>query len=178
LAYSSLVSIELDTNIFPLAYLITFRTYGTWLHGDERSSIDRLHNVFGSPRLAPNPNRKQAEALQLKHAPIILNIAQRVTVEKSVREVCRYRRYALLALNARTNHVHAVISAAIKPEPILDALKAYATRKLRQKGLISTTTRPWVRHGSTRYLWKERHVEKAINYVLYGQGDDPPDFDD
>ena len=25
-----------DDNEFPLAYLITFRTYGTWLHGDER----------------------------------------------------------------------------------------------------------------------------------------------
>jgi len=30
----------------PLAYLITFRWYGTWLHGDERGSIDRFHNKF------------------------------------------------------------------------------------------------------------------------------------
>ena len=29
-----------DTDI-PLAYLISFRCYGTWLHGDERGSIDR-----------------------------------------------------------------------------------------------------------------------------------------
>ena len=99
-------------------------------------------------------------------------------VEDAVREVCGHRKYALFALNARTNHVHSVISAACKPEPILDALKAYATRKLRRRGLISASTKPWVRHGSTRYLWKERHVEKAMNYVLYGQGDDPPDFDD
>ncbi len=178
MVYSPLVSIQLDTNIFPLAYLITFRTYGTWLHGDERGSIDRKHNVYGTPRLDPNPNRERAEGLQLRSPPIILNLAQRGIVEKAVREVCRYRRYALLALNARTNHVHAVISAACKPEPILDALKAYATRKLRQTRLISASTKPWVRHGSTRYLWKERHVEKAINYVLYGQGDDPPDFED
>src|SRR6185369_556860 len=27
-----------DTDI-PLAYLITFRSYGTWLHGDDRGSI-------------------------------------------------------------------------------------------------------------------------------------------
>ena len=33
----------------PLAYLITFRTYGTWLHGDARGSVDREHNVFGTP---------------------------------------------------------------------------------------------------------------------------------
>jgi hypothetical protein len=24
-----------EENTFPLAYLLTFRTYGTWLHGDE-----------------------------------------------------------------------------------------------------------------------------------------------
>jgi len=83
-----------------------------------------------------------------------------------------------MAVNARTNHVHVVVSAGCKPEPILDAFKAYATRKLRGMGLISTRTKPWVRHGSTRYLWKERHVEKAIEYVLYGQGDDPLDLAD
>jgi REP element-mobilizing transposase RayT len=168
----------LDTNIFPMAYLITFRTYGTWLHGDERGSMDRTHNVYGTPRLAPNPDRKHAAALKLNHAPVILNVEQRQAVERAVREVCHHRAYALLALSARTNHVHVVVSAACKPEPILETFKAYATRKLRQMGLISASMKPWVRHGSTRYLWKERHVEKAMNYVLYGQGDDPLDLDD
>ncbi len=36
--------------------------------------------------------------------------------------------------------------------------------------------KPWARHGSTIYLWKERDVEKAVEYVLLGQGD-PPVFD-
>jgi len=26
---------DCDYNLFPLAYLITIRCYGTWLHGDE-----------------------------------------------------------------------------------------------------------------------------------------------
>lgn len=168
----------LDTNIFPLAYLITFRTYGTWLHGDERGSIDLKHNVYGTPLLPPNPDQEHTAALKLNHAPVILNAEQRQAVERAVREVCRHRSYSLLAVNVRTNHVHAVVSAARRPEPILDAFKAYATRKLRRLGLISETTKLWVRHGSTRYLWKERHVEKAMNYVLYAQGDDPLDLDD
>jgi len=42
-----------DTDI-PLAYLITFRCYGTWLHGDERGSVDRFHNQYQSPSAAPN----------------------------------------------------------------------------------------------------------------------------
>ena len=28
------------------------------------------------------------------------------------------------------------------------------------------------RHGSTVYLWKERDVAKAIEYVMLGQGED------
>jgi len=27
-------------------------------------------------------------------------------------------------------------------------------------------------------LWNERSVARAIDYVLYGQGDELPDFDD
>ena len=60
----------------------------------------------------------------------------------------------------------------------MDAFKAYATRALRKAGLLALSIKPWVRHGSTRYLWKERHVENAVDYVLDGQGDELPLFDD
>ena len=46
-----------DDNQFPLAYLITIRTYGTWLHGDERQTVDRHgKNVFGTERIEANAN--------------------------------------------------------------------------------------------------------------------------
>jgi REP element-mobilizing transposase RayT len=165
------MSKELDTNLFPLAYLMTFRTYGTWMHGEERGSIDRRHNIYGTPGLEPNRYRKQAETRQLKHPPILLKPAQRKAVEAAIRKACDVRRFNLLALNVRTNHVHAVIAAARTPEPILEALKAYATRKLRSEGLVSATTKPWARHGSTRYLWKEEQVTNAIAYTMYDQGE-------
>jgi REP element-mobilizing transposase RayT len=166
------VSSQLDTNVFPLAYLITFRTYGTWMHGEERGSVDRKHNVYDTARLPPNRPRKLTESRQLKHPAILLTKTQRRAVTLAIQEVCRFRLYDLLTVNVRTNHVHAVISAACIPEPILDALKAYATRKLRLEGLVSATTKPWVRHGSTRYLWKEDQVAKAVAYVMYDQGED------
>jgi len=167
-----------DHNAFPLAYLITFRGYGTWLHGDVRGSIDRSHNIYGTPRIAPNPRLERSDAAQLRNEFITFNPAQRQTIEQAIRAVCRHRQYALCAANVRTNHVHTVVSAPCKPEPVMNAFKSYGTRALRRAGLISQTTKPWVRHGSTRYLWKERHVERAIEYVLYGQGDEPPSFDD
>jgi REP element-mobilizing transposase RayT len=114
----------------------------------------------------------------LKHKPVTLDGFQRPVVEKAVREVCQHRGYKLLAINVRTNHVHTVVSAQLEPERILQAFQAYATRKLREAGLLSRDVKPWARHGSTPYLWKEKHVERAIDYVLNGQGDDLPSFDD
>ena len=42
----------------PLAYFSTFTTYGTWLHGDERGSVDREHNQVGTPWLEPDGRRQ------------------------------------------------------------------------------------------------------------------------
>jgi REP element-mobilizing transposase RayT len=168
---------DFDDNEFPLAYLISFRTYGTWLHGDERGSMSRKQNIYGTPRIAPNPRLQQAEAKQLKHPPVRLDARQRPAVEAAIREVCENRKYWLRAINVRTNHVHTVVSALLKPEPILQAFQAYATRRLRKLGLLARNIKPWSRHGSTPYLWKQRHVERAIDYVLNGQGDDLPRFD-
>jgi REP element-mobilizing transposase RayT len=165
------VPTELDTNLFPPAYLITFRTYGTWLHGERRGSVDRNHNIYGTPQLPQDRYRQDAETRQLKHSPILLNPRQRSVVEVAIREVCQVRRYELFAMNVRTNHVHSVIGAACVPERIVEGIKACATRRLREAGLISATTKPWARHGSTRYLWKDDQVGNAVAYVMYDQGE-------
>ena len=169
---------DFDDNEFPLAYLITFRCYGTWLHGDERGSYRRSHGVISRvSRIPARPGLKKAEFTQLKHLPVTLNHMQRAVVENAVREVCLHRAYRLRAINVRTNHVHTIVSALREPEPILDAFKSYSTRALRGAGLLGVGVRPWARHGSTIYLWKERNVEKAIEYVLLGQDGELPTFD-
>src|SRR5438128_8969231 len=66
----------------PIAYLITFRAYGTWLHGDERGSVDRFHNVYGKPMLPLSRQRQKYERSLLSHAPVKLSAAQRGAVEK------------------------------------------------------------------------------------------------
>src|SRR4030095_2294754 len=135
-------------------------------------------NKYGTPRMVPNPGLRQSEANKLKHPLLKLDSRQRPVIAEAIREVCTNRGYWLRAMNIRTNHVHTVVSAAVKPEPILQAFQAYATRKLRRAGLLPEDVKPWARHGSTPYLWKERHVERAIDYVVNGQGDDLPSFDD
>ena len=162
----------------PLAYFISFRTYGTWLHGDKRGSIDRFHNRYRSPYLPPNKKWHHYNQQQLKTKPLILEARQRASIDPAIRETCKIRRWPLLAFNVRTNHVHTVVSANRKPELVLNAFKANATRQLREDGLWCHPFSPWADNGSKKRLWNERSVTRAIEYVLYGQGDDLPDFDD
>jgi len=162
----------------PLAYLITIRCYGTWLHGDHRGSVDRKkYHQYGGPQIQPNQKLNKAEAAQLKHPPFVLTDAQRAIVEDAIREVCDHRGYQLLAVNARTNHVHSVIAADCKPETVMNAIKAYATRRLRASGLVANGVMPWSRHGSNPFLWTNEQVARAVDYVLNGQDDPPFDRD-
>lgn len=169
--------LDWDDNERPIAYLITFRIYGTWLHGDDRFSVDRHKgkNVYGSPAIQPN---KKLNRIMKANAPgdaFLLDADGRRVVDKAIREVCTVREYSLYALNVRTNHAHGVVSAAAKPDAIMNAFKANATRELRKAGLVDDE-KIWSRGGSTRFLWKSVHVDRAVDYVLYGQGDDFPDF--
>jgi REP element-mobilizing transposase RayT len=166
-----------DDNQTPLAYLITIRTYGTWLHGDERSSVDRHgQNVRDTPRIKSIKKLNRIMERKLAHEPFLLDAHSRGAVEAAIKEVCDHRLYQLFAVNVRTNHAHVVVNGHVRPERMTTEFKSYATRRLRHERLIDLEQRVWSRGESTRYLWKERHVELAVNYVLYGQGDELPKF--
>lgn len=96
--------VDFQARTEPLAYLITFRTYGTWLHGEDRGSVDRRnYNRYGAPSMPPNPRVFAEDRNKLKTEPLLLNQVQRKLVESAIQEVCDYRSYALHAVNARTN---------------------------------------------------------------------------
>src|SRR5215475_5990009 len=101
-----------DTDI-PLAYLITFRCYGTWLHGDERGSVDKEHNIYNEPFATANAGRKEYHLNHLNGEPVKLDAQQRKSVDDAIREVCRFKNWSLMALNVRTNHVHLVAGVGL-----------------------------------------------------------------
>ena len=165
--------IDFQDRTEPLAYLITFRCYGTWLHGDNRGSVDRKkYRVYGTRSMPTNSKLAEDEKAELRQPPITLDSAQRDVVEKSIREVCDHRGYALHAVNVRTNHVHSVVTASCKPERVMDSFKAYATRRLREARLLGKGAKAWARHGSTPYLWTKEEIQRAIDYVVNGQGEE------
>lgn len=161
-----------EESTFPLAYLLTFRTFGTWLHGDVRTSVKRDGwNRYEHPRYPVNNTLESWMREEMGKEPVLLDHAMRQVVDAAICGLCERRAYGLHALNVRTNHAHAVVSAAMKPERIVDAMKAAATRELRLAKLVGVDSKVWSRGRSRRYLWKPRHVEAAIEYTLYGQGD-------
>jgi REP element-mobilizing transposase RayT len=158
----------------PIAYFVTFRTHGTWLHGDPRGSVHRRCRTYGTPLLPPMPGLVLAERERLAGEPVRLDADRRGVVAQAVREVCRHRAWTLHALAVRVEHVHVVVTAALEipPEHVMITLKAWSTRRMVEHGALPPGQRAWSRHGSTRYLWSLGDLESARRYVLEGQG--PP----
>jgi hypothetical protein len=133
-----------EENEFPIAYLLTVRTYGTWLHGDNRGSITRNGKVLpGSFKLEPNVPLLESMRDAQRQPSVTLDEYQRELVRLAIAEVCDYRKYILHAVNVRTNHAHTVISKPIKPEKIVNDLKAYSTRKPRERWQFGISERVW-----------------------------------
>ena len=155
----------------PAAYLITFTCYGTHLHGDPAGSVDRQHNIPGTPYLPPSEARRAARKSKMKEDPYVLDARRRPLVLESVKELCSRRRWDLKAVHVRSNHVHLVVSAEASPERILRDVKVQASRTLVESGLDVGSRRRWTLHGSTRYLWKPEHIGRAVHYVGREQGE-------
>lgn len=150
---------------FPQAYFITWTTYGTRLHGDARGTVDRTHNLHGHPLLPTDNARRANEKYELDSDPVILTPEQRTAVEAAIREHAEFKSWRVHGLNVRSNHIHVVCSANEPPEKIMNAFKAYATRRLRADKLAEPDAKVWTRHGSTRYLWDSAGSQQAVDYV-------------
>jgi len=162
----------------PIGFLITFRCFGTWLHGDPRGSVDRFHNVYGTPKLGPERVRVQYERRLMTRAPVRLNAIRRAAAEKGVKEACEKRRWQLWAVNASTNDVHAVVTANCSSKKVRSTLKAYATKAMRESACWLSEKSPWSAKGRRTHLWTEIELIAAIDYVLYEQGEPLCDDDD
>jgi REP element-mobilizing transposase RayT len=158
----------------PLAYFLTWHTYGTWLPGDERGWVERGHG-HQLPSLA-----KRVGALRrMTDNARVLSQRQRKVIESTIACHCAIRNWTLHAVNCRTNHVHVVVTASAHPELVRNQFKSYCTRALnslaRARENVPDSERRsakaawWAERGSERYLNDERSLEAAILYVREAQ---------
>ena len=104
-------------------------------------------------------------------APYVLDQTRRPVVLLALRRHCTQRGWNLLAAHVRSNHVHAIAEAAVRPEKIMNEFKAYASRELNRLGSDAPDRKRWARHGSTRWLWEDKDVGDALRYVIEEQGE-------
>lgn len=147
----------------PIAYFLTWVTYGTWLPGDARGWV----KYRGGWQLS-DPIRELEAKSRMTEDACKLTAEQRRAVEVQIGETCAHRGWTLHAVNCRSNHAHAVVAADVNdPEKIRIDFKAWATRAL--KKFDSTRENWWTERGSIRYINNEDDFEAAILYVRDGQ---------
>ena len=149
----------------PLAYFLTWTTYGSWLPGDERGWVDGRGGMH-----VAEPLRATVARRSMKEDAVLLAGPQRVTVERSIAGLCAVRGWHLHAAQCRTQHVHVVVTAATtSPDEVLRQLKAWCTRGLRLTVGGNETAEPrrrwWTEGGSRRQVFRERDLVSVITYV-------------
>jgi REP element-mobilizing transposase RayT len=153
----------------PLAYLLTWPTYGTWLPGDDRGWVQH-----GKGFQLPDPVRRLEAAARMADDACRLGDSQRALVEATIAAHCSVRTWTMHAVNCRSNHVHVVVTADKHPDTVCDQFKAWCTRKLKEQQL---SARPdsrerekwWAARCSKRYINDETSLESAILYVRDAQ---------
>ena len=100
----------------------------------------------------------------MTHASYVLDRESRAVVLREIHATCLHRCWSLLAAHVRSTHVHVVVEAEVVPERVLNAFKAHASRRLNERD--GGPRKRWAHHGSTRWLWKDRDVRAAIEYVI------------
>jgi len=144
----------------PIGYFITWTTYGTWLPGDERG----WHRWGRGGVQAPNKLFAEMAASEMKADAFTLSRDEREVVEKTISRHCDIRSWTLLAVNARSNHVHVVVTApGYHPKTIRNQFKAWCTRHLKPRH--GGRERFWTEGGSCRWINRKDDLESAIVYV-------------
>src|SRR4030095_15517395 len=85
--------------------------YGPGPRGNGLVFVARFHNRYATPRLPPNPLRREYEQRLMTRPPVRLNRPQRRATEDSIRETCKTQNWVLWVTNVRTNHAHSVVTA-------------------------------------------------------------------
>lgn len=147
----------------PLAYFLTWTTYGTWLSGDSRG-----WTAWKRGQQPPDPKLNARMRSRMVESELRLDPEQIQIVEQTIKAHCTHRNRTLHALSVQPNHVHVVVTApGYRPETVLDQLKAWSTRRL--KAQMPSRKHWWTEGASERWINDQTGFEAAIQYVAEAQ---------
>jgi REP element-mobilizing transposase RayT len=155
-----------------VAFFSTWTTHGTWLRGDRRGWYEPGRGLRLEDRL-----KEFRDPIRTSQSSILLDFDQRRLVEKTIRDHCTIRCWTLHAVNCRSNHVHALVTA---PGRDIDVprkqFKAWCTRKLMERerglGVVDVRDEWWTERGWDEYVDDENGLSTVIAYIIEGQDSD------
>jgi REP element-mobilizing transposase RayT len=149
----------------PIAYFITWTVYGTHLQG--ASTGWRKYGLGEKP---PQPLLESWQKRRLNHSIQTLDKDCRECVQSIVRQHCEVRSWHLWIVNARTNHVHVVVTAnSHRGNIVRNQLKANSTNALREHSPIFRNRPVWTVGGDWRCINTEAELHRVVEYVRDAQ---------
>jgi REP element-mobilizing transposase RayT len=162
-------------------WFLTWRTYGTWLPGDERGFVGTvveatgkrvIRNAPGTPQEAPSAGLRDYARSIMRTDAVLLEPIHAAEMFAQFRETASTRGWALLALAVLANHVHVVVRVGGDPNgaDVLRDFKCYASRRLNEVYGKPARGSWWSESGSRRVLRDETNVNAAVRYVREQEG--------
>ena len=151
---------------YPLAFHITFGTYGTRLHGDERGTVDRRLNQPGDLIIGAEPDWERIELNKLRFPIREFDLAQRQLVESLIPDICARGKWDPVACACGKDHVHTLVTAQVDGEVIRKLLKRWLGQALATHIPLEPEQTFWAECGSVKWVWDAGYFERVKKYVL------------
>ncbi len=174
-------------SVHPLAYHITFGTYGTRLHGDPRGTVDRKANKLGDPIIGAEPDWERMERSTLRFPPVLLDPGSRSFIESVVPSLCDRGGWELHVCSAKPDHVHVLLTTSREAKPVRRWLKTWLSQALNERVGSEPPEPPavradrdhrsrvdegedrrrpwWSKGGSIKWVWDEKYFDNVYNYI-------------
>jgi len=149
----------------PLGYHLTFGTYGTRLHGDERGTVSRKQNRFGEPVIGKDPVLERLEKSQLKFPPVVFSDEQRRFVEDTLPGVCERGGWEYHIAAAQPDHVHVLLTSPNDGKAIRRWLKTWLGKELSTRWPRMPGQTWWAEGGSIRFLCNGDYFANVFEYI-------------
>jgi REP element-mobilizing transposase RayT len=133
-----------------IGYMLTWRTYGTWLEGQKKG--------YKNERL------KQVNKGNLKKQPVKFTAKQKEIVRSAIIQQAQKLSQKVFALTVFSNHIHLLVEK--KQESIETAAALYKTAARAALNKNGLGGKIWAKGYDKRYIFTEQELLNRMVYVL------------
>ena len=150
---------------FPLAYHLTFGTYGTRLHGDKRGTVSREQNRFGEPIIGQDVVWQRLEQSQLKFPPVVFSNEQQRHIEHVMAGVCERGGWEYHIAAGQPDHVHVMLTSPNDGKAIRKWLKTWLGQEMSTRWPLAPRQTWWAEGRSIRSVWNDDYFKNLFEYI-------------